>query len=268
MSDIRPASTVLLLRDGPRKPPLEVFMVKRHGDIDFAGNALVFPGGKVDGADRNGVMREVAIGVEDLSDEDVAFRACAIRETFEETGVLLAVDEDGLFPASDNRLAHAQQHLNEGDFGFIDLLDSFQLKMAFDQLVPFARWIAPKFAPKRFDTWFYLCRLPPDQNPVHDGGETTDSLWVRPNDAVGMAEAREATIIFPTRMNLMKLGQADTLTGAFMHARNADIVPIEPWIEERDGVKVLTIPSNAGYPVTEELLSSAISSVASSSVRE
>lgn len=107
----------------------------------------MFPGGKVDAADRNAVMREVSVGATDLGDEEVAFRACAIRETFEETGVLLAYAEDGAMVGVDDKLAHAQKHLNAGDFGFIDVVDNLGVKLAMDALAPFSRWVARKWRP-------------------------------------------------------------------------------------------------------------------------
>ncbi len=157
----RPASTILLLRDRPSG--LETFMVVRHHEIDFASGALVFPGGRMEAADGD-VARSLA-----PSDPLAAFKVAAIREAFEECGVLLAraQGEAAFVPAA--RLSALDRAAP-----FADLLARERLVPALDALVPFAHWITPDFVPKRFDTHFFLALTPEDHVLAHDGRETVE----------------------------------------------------------------------------------------------
>ncbi len=143
----RPASTIVLLRDGPAG--LQTFMVVRHHEIDFASGALVFPGGRMEPADL-----ELAAAVGD-DDPALGLRIAAIREAFEECGVLFerAPGETGLVSAERARGL-------DRSIPFAELLARENLAPAVDRLVPFAHWITPAFLPKRFDTWNDAARLP------------------------------------------------------------------------------------------------------------
>jgi 8-oxo-dGTP pyrophosphatase MutT (NUDIX family) len=249
-----PSSTLLLLRDG--ETGLEVFMVKRHHQIDFASGALVFPGGKVDPHDRAPGVRAHCDGAEGLDDAHLSLAACAIREGFEESGILLARDSgtsslvDG---ARATALAPWREPLNASQKGLADFLASERLRLAVDTLVPFAHWITPAFMPKRFDTHFYLAAAPEGQLGRHDGSESVDSVWVNPLAALDDARW---TIIFPTKMNLIKLGQSTNVAEALATARAKPVVTVEPVVEVIDGQQMLTIPEAAGYgKITEPLTS-------------
>jgi 8-oxo-dGTP pyrophosphatase MutT (NUDIX family) len=215
----RPASTVLLLRDGAQG--LEVFMVVRHREIDFASGALVFPGGRVEAAD-------LALAGGDAA---LAFRVAAVRETFEECGVLLAAP--GTPPAA------------EGDFAA--MLAARGLVPDVAGLAHFAHWITPEPVPKRFDTHFFLAAAPADQAALHDGHEAVDSLWIRPRDALAEAEAGRRKIVFPTRMNLVKLARHASVAEAFAAARAAPVVTVLPEMRMTPEGRVLRIPAAAGY---------------------
>ncbi|MBR0657829.1 NUDIX hydrolase [Neoroseomonas oryzicola] len=215
----RPASTVLLLRDGRRG--LEVFMVVRHHQIDFASGALVFPGGRVEASDL------VLAG----GDAHGAFRIAAIRETWEECGVLLAAP--GAAPAA------------EGDFAA--MLAARGLQPDQDALAHFAHWITPVAVPKRFDTHFFLAAAPADQDAVHDGGEAVDSVWIRPLDALAEAEAGTKKIVFPTRMNLNKLARSTSVAEAFAAARARPVVTVQPIQRDAPEGRYLRIPIEADY---------------------
>jgi 8-oxo-dGTP pyrophosphatase MutT (NUDIX family) len=172
----RAASTILLLRDGPTG--LEVFMVVRHHEIDFASGALVFPGGRMEAADAE-LAREGAPFADGLDGTARALRIAAIREAFEECGVLLAR------PAGEERFVPAERaSALDRSAPFAGLMARERLLPATDALVPFARWITPAFLPKRFDTHFFLALAPPDHALAHDGRETVDSLWIAPRDAL------------------------------------------------------------------------------------
>src|SRR6202161_4732886 len=170
----RPAATILLLRDGP--DGVEVFSVVRHHAIEFAGGALVFPGGRVEEADH-----ELAVRLEDCPNPDgleidaMAFRVAAIRETFEECGVLLARPRgsDDLIDAATLKRLEDQHRaaLNAGSIGFDAVLGSEGLVPAPDLLVHFAHWITPSHQPKRYDTHFFLAEAPEAHLAVHDGQE-------------------------------------------------------------------------------------------------
>lgn len=247
-----PSSTLLLLRDGASG--LEVFMVKRHHQIDFASGALVFPGGKVDPHDRDPRVRALCDGAAGLDDDRLSLAACAIREGFEESGILLARGRDGLVDgARATALAPWREPLNASQKGLAEFLATEQLRLAVDALVPFAHWITPVFMPKRFDTHFYLAAAPEGQLGRHDGSESVDSVWVNPNEAI---DDKRWTIIFPTRMNLIKLGKAKSVAEALSTARATPVVTVEPKVEVIDGQQMLTIPEDAGYGKIAEPLTS------------
>lgn len=249
-----PSATILLLRDGASG--LEVFMVKRHHQIDFASGALVFPGGKVDPHDNDPALRGHADGADKLDDLRLSLAACAIREGFEESGIIPARrpgSADYIDAAAASALESWRPRLNKSEVGLVEFLTREKLRLACDALVPFAHWVTPTFMPKRFDTYFYLAATPPGQLGRHDGSESVDSVWVNPNEAI---EDKRWTIIFPTKMNLVKLGRAKTVAEAIANARADRIVTVEPTVISKDGKQVLTIPADAGYGHIEEPLSS------------
>jgi 8-oxo-dGTP pyrophosphatase MutT (NUDIX family) len=248
------SATILLLRDGERG--LEVFMVKRHHQIDFASGALVFPGGKVDAHDRDHNLRKYADGADNLDELHLSVAACAIREGFEESGILLARKSgrrDYIDAAHSADLAPWRPKLDASEVGLIEFLAKEDLRLACDALVPFARWITPTFMPKRFDTYFYVAAAPADQLGRHDGRESVDSVWVNPLEAIN---DKRWTIIFPTKMNLLKLGRAKTVAEALARAKAEPIVTVEPKVMPKGDGQVLTIPEEAGYGKIEEPLSS------------
>jgi 8-oxo-dGTP pyrophosphatase MutT (NUDIX family) len=256
MPEPRPArlsATVLLVRDGMRG--LEVFMVERHHQIDFATGALVFPGGQLDAADANPALAARCAGAVDLDEASLALRIAAIRETFEEAGVLLARPhgERALVDAERLRGIEARHRaaLNAGERTLAELVAAEDLELACDLLVPFAHWITPVFMPKRFDTWFFLVAAPPDQVALHDGHESVDSVWITPSDAEAARSAGRRTIIFPTLLNVRKLGRASTVADALASASSGPIVTVLPRIEQRGETPVMVLPADAGYDVVE-----------------
>lgn len=254
----RPAATVLLIRDG--EAGLEVFMVMRHRQIDFAGGALVFPGGKVDMDDRELLERGLCRGVEGLGEDQAVVRIAAIREAFEECGLMLARarGESGLIGAP--RLAELDREyrsrLHDGEISFRRVIEQENLELACDTLVHFAHWITPEMVPKRFDTHFFIAEAPPDQLAVHDGKEIVDSLWIRPPQALAEADAGRRTIIWPTRMNLEKLNRHSNMSDALQAARDARVVTVLPRVEDGSEGKVLRIPPEADYDTWETDISS------------
>ncbi|MEE2745884.1 MAG: NUDIX hydrolase [Pseudomonadota bacterium] len=250
-----PSSTVLLIRDDIDQ--LEVFMVTRNSGIDFAGGALVYPGGKVDPGDLMPGLEEYCEGVEGLSDSEVASRVCGIRELFEEAGFLLAREEnqtqlvDGARCKDLDRLY--RESLLAGNISMRRLVEKEGLVLACDCMVPFAHWITPPGFPKRFDTWFYLARAPNGQEGSHDNSESINSTWISPDKALAGARNGLYTIVFATRMNLLKLGRSAKVEIALRRAKNDKIVTVEPKIERTEAGVSFSIPLEAGYGIGTEL---------------
>lgn len=247
----KPAATVMLLRDG--RQGLEVFMVLRHHQIDFAGGALVFPGGKVHGADHDPALHAHCRGLEGLSAEQAALRVAAIRETFEECGLLLAytTDETALVAARDDRFHSYRQALRQERPALLELVRNEGLELACDQLVPFAHWITPEPVPKRFDTHFFLATAPTGQHALHDGEEAVDGVWLRPAQALAEAASGQRIIIWPTRMNLSKLARSQHVSQALDAARKSSIVTVLPQLVDGAQGKVMRIPVEADYDLYE-----------------
>ena len=247
-----PAATILLLRQADDN--LEVFMVVRHHQIDFASGALVFPGGKADPQDFDDALLPMLHGAE--GDKNMrAIQVSAIREAFEECGVLLAREAGSDALISGERLAgleHYREALNSGAVTLLDFLKTEQLVLACDTLTHFAHWITPEMMPKRFDTHFYLAVAPADHVALHDGYESVDSVWISPADAVAEAAAGTKTVIFPTLRNLEKLGNSTSPKSAIETALASEVVPVLPWTEQREDGNYLCIPEPAGYAVNEE----------------
>jgi 8-oxo-dGTP pyrophosphatase MutT (NUDIX family) len=247
----RDASTILLLRDGATKE-IEVFMMVRHYEIDFNSGALVFPGGSVDKNDREIIAYpELYSGGEGLDEAAMSFRIAAIRETFEESGILLARPKGSKAlldakRASEIEAAH-RADLNEGKTTFLKVLTDNGMLLALDELVPYAHWITPEGMPKRFDTWFFLAAAPPDQLGAHDGKESTDSIWVSPREALAGGETGRFKLPFPTTRNLIKLGKQGHVKAALDDSRGKSIVTVMPVMTRLNGGRQLRIPREAGY---------------------
>jgi len=241
-----------MLRDGP--DGLEVFMVVRHHQIDFASGALVFPGGKADPADFDPGLDDHLDGA--MTDADMnAIQVASIREAFEECGVLLARPAGSDALVSGERLAELEPYrdrLHKGELTILEFLETENLRLACDTLVHYAHWVTPPMLPKRFDTHFFLAMAPVDHLAVHDGHESVDSVWITPDQAIADAAAGTHTIIFPTLRNIEKLGQSATAAEAMATAAASTPVKVLPWTEKREDGNYLCIPPEAGYEVSEE----------------
>ncbi len=247
-----PAATIMMLRDGPSG--LEVFMVVRHHQIDFASGALVFPGGKADPEDFDAALIPHLDGAADAEDMR-AIQVSAIREAFEECGILLAREEGSRELVRGERLAELEdfrRSLHQGEVSILKFVQEQKLRLACDRLVHFAHWVTPEMMPKRFDTHFFLAEAPVDHLAVHDGHESVDSVWIRPADVLEQAARGERTVIFPTLRNVEKLGTFMTVAEALEAAAGAEVVRVLPWTERRDDGTWLCIPPEAGYAVSEE----------------
>jgi 8-oxo-dGTP pyrophosphatase MutT (NUDIX family) len=254
----RPAATVVLLRDAPGG--LELFMVVRHHAIDFAAGALVFPGGRVEDDDF-ALARDPSLcpNPQGLGPEAMAFRIAAIRETFEECGVLFARPKhaDTLIDGEAVRsVGHDwRTRLAEGRTRFQTMLAENDLLPASDLLIHFAHWITPRHQPKRFDTHFFLAAAPTEHFAVHDGSESVDSLWITPRQALADTAGGRFRLVFATQMNLMKLANFATVDQAIGHALQAPVVTVLPDVSLIDGTRrLMRIPLEAEYGATEFLV--------------
>jgi 8-oxo-dGTP pyrophosphatase MutT (NUDIX family) len=237
-----PAATLIVVRERPAGRP-EFLMVERGRAMAFAAGALVFPGGRIDDADR-GLAGQLGLG------EDGPARIAAIRETIEETAVPVALAA----PPRPEHCLDLQTALAEGE-DFAHVVEQSGVELDPGSLIPFARWV-PKFhAVRRFDTMFFVAPSPPgDWPPNVIEGECAGAHWVSASEVLERERDGEARLIFPTRRVLERLAQHSSFEEIRADALAHPIEPITPWVEERDGEKFITIPSHLGYPVTQERL--------------
>lgn len=203
----RPAATVILMRDG--NDGLEILMTRRSMQASFAPGAYVFPGGRVDDADHQLASRlPHTQGADESVTRDTGFTIAAIRESFEELGVLIARDPRGQHP--DDALIRAMNRSQKADFA-AELL-RHELTPDLDSIQWFSHWITDRDLPKRFDTRFFVARMPVGQQPVADEAEQFEPVWVNPARGLAEHEAGRFAMIFPTIRTLRQLnefGRAD-----------------------------------------------------------
>lgn len=244
--DAIPAATLIVWRDLPPGGHLpEILVVERSAGMAFAAGAIVFPGGRVDAADRD---LAAALG----RPEDAA-RITAIRETIEETAVVPALAG----PADPSLGRSLQQALLDG-VGFAGLLSELGLELDLDALTPFARWMPAFRQPRKFDTMFYLAPAPAgDWHPYPQLGECVAAEWASPTSLLARIDNGGASAIFPTKRNLERLAKHSRLDSALSDARAHSLDTIIPWVEEIDGVRHVRIPDGRGYPIVSEPLATA-----------
>ncbi|MDP9057445.1 MAG: NUDIX domain-containing protein [Pseudomonadota bacterium] len=243
---VKPAATVVIFRlASPGQPP-ELLMVQRAKNMRFAGGAAVFPGGRVDEADR--ILAGELLGG-DL--DEAAARIAAIRETLEETGLAICIDR----PVTGSEAAQARQMLlANGELA--PVLAHMGWRIMPDVLTPFARW-CPRHEGS-FDTRFYLADLGTGAVDITvDQTENTHLFWATAADALAMADRGEISVIFPTRRNLERLALFGSFAAARAQALAHPVRMISPATIEKDGVQWLTIPDDQGYPVTRQTLATA-----------
>jgi 8-oxo-dGTP pyrophosphatase MutT (NUDIX family) len=207
---IRPAATVLLLRDCDRG--IEVLLLRRTTRAVFSPGAHVFPGGALDDADSGEAIAQCCGSFGDgeassalaLPRGGLAFYVAAVRECFEEAGVLLARDRDtgGRFTMAHDEFVAARRRVHRDASAFAELCARERLELAVDQLLPFGHWVTPPGGPRRFDTRFFITRAPLDQEAMHDEHETTESGWFRPADVLAAHARGEVELILPTKRTL------------------------------------------------------------------
>lgn len=242
-----PAATVVIFRNAPQGGPPQLLMTIRSREMVFAGGMAVFPGGRVDPADFD---LGAAVGGP-LDPEEAAHQVAVVRETLEETGLVI-----GLSGEIDAAKARAARNFLQETGELSPVLDHFGWELELDQLVPFARWF-PKNEniPRVYDTRFYLADLGTGAVEIEaDLSENTHLFWTTAQGALDAAEKGDIKIIFPTRRNLERLAQFDSFAEAKAQAEAIPVRTITPHMGERDGKTWLEIGEDLGYPVTAEPL--------------
>jgi 8-oxo-dGTP pyrophosphatase MutT (NUDIX family) len=248
---VRPAATVVVFRRNALGGPPQILLLERSGSMAFAGGATVFPGGAVDSADRALALSSPAAA--GLDPDDAAARIAAVREALEESGLVVGVK--GTVTAA--TAIAARRRLLDGDTLATILADQ-GWGIDFDSLIPFARWWPRHREVRVYDTRFYLADLGTGSlDLAADATETRHLFWATAQEALDLADRGLIRVIFPTRRNLERLALWPDFAAARAHALATPIQTISPWIEQRAGVRWLTIPADAGYPIDGEPLDGA-----------
>jgi 8-oxo-dGTP pyrophosphatase MutT (NUDIX family) len=249
MAPARPSSTVVVVRAGSPEP--ELFMVRRHAKSSF-GAAYAFPGGVVD--DDDAKVHEFCTGLSTVQADSrlgvkshgLDLYSAAIRELFEESGVLLASTETVI-----EDLGTARDALNDGSARWSEFVVRNQLELRCDQLHYISHWLTPPTLPKRYSTRFFLAELPEGQAAMHCGGELTDSRWTTAHDMLEAGWAGDVELHFPTIKTLESIERHKTLEALVEWARSCvewGVTSMVPKIIERDGKKEIVLPGEKDYP--------------------
>jgi 8-oxo-dGTP pyrophosphatase MutT (NUDIX family) len=224
------------------------------------GGAHVFPGGRVDDADRDG-DEAWCDGIEHAArqlpalplEEAVAYHVAAARELFEEAGVLLARTTAGDFvslagAADHERLKQDRPAVHGGETTLRMVVEREHLRLALDALVLFAHWVTPPIDTRQFDTRFFMTRVPPDQTPAHDDTETTHSVWMTPSVAIAQSQSNDIVLPPPTWSTIREIEPFATVDAALAWARTRHVVGRQPLLLEQQGVRMLVVPGDPLHP--------------------
>jgi 8-oxo-dGTP pyrophosphatase MutT (NUDIX family) len=264
----RDAATVILVRPAEgtdRAAGVEVYLLQRTDALEFAPGACVFPGGSVDERDADPGIAETGwagpapadfghlLGVP--AEHALALVCAAVRETFEESGVLLAGPSPAELVPDSADLARDRRALLAGSLSLGELLDRRGLLLRADLLTPWTRWITPEFSPRRFDTWFFAAALPAGQlaglaaaeSGVPETGESASGTWWRPSAALEAARAGQITLLPPTAVTLAELAAHQDVEGILAERRM--ITPLLPTVVVEDERAWLAMPESIEYPL-------------------
>jgi glyoxylase-like metal-dependent hydrolase (beta-lactamase superfamily II)/8-oxo-dGTP pyrophosphatase MutT (NUDIX family) len=219
---IRPAATLILARPGATEP--EVLMLQRSQSAVFLGGAYVFPGGSLETQDSDPRLARRVLGLDDaaaskrldLPSGGIAYWIAAVRECFEEAGVLLASDRHGNIISA----GEAGALLHRRDDSFLELLESEELYIPGEAVAYFGHWITAPGRPRRFDTRFFLALAPEGQSGAHDARETVHDVWISPKEALARAERGEIELVFATQNTLRDLERFRDPRAMFQYASN------------------------------------------------
>ncbi len=261
-SALRPAATVMLIRD--IEDGFEVFMLQRNHSAAFAGGMYVFPGGRVDATDGAEALEPFCDGLNDLEASAIlqipngglAYWVAAIRECFEEAGVLLARDTKTNHTVAfdddvtQDRFATARRAVHDSSLNMIELCQRESLRLITGSIHYVSHWITPVGEVRRFDTRFFVVDAPKSQEPLHDSHETIASLWVKPQDALDKLECGELAMFPPTSENLKFLANYKTTAEVLAAAKKvSNPVAILPRLRINSDGKVIGVimPSDPEY---------------------
>jgi 8-oxo-dGTP pyrophosphatase MutT (NUDIX family) len=253
-----PAATLVLLRDRPAGG-VECLLMRRHLKSKFAAGDFVFPGGKIEaddipddaaawcrGLDVKAAARR--LGLDDAPRTALGFWIGALRETFEEAGLLLAMGPDGREVAVDApRFADYRRACHGDNRAFWAMVRAERLQLTIDRIVYFAHWITPEEQPLRFDTRFFAAPAPAGQEPTGDDYEMTDLKWLTPQEAVEAQQRGEITLRNPTVKNLMLFDGARDTAHAIERVRDREVPTIRPRIVMEGDQRKVLMPGDPGY---------------------
>ena len=251
---------MFLVRPDPEVSGAEVFLLRRTRALEFAPGACVFPGGSVDERDADPAVAEegwVGPAPADLghllgisADRARALVCAAVRETFEESGVLLAGPSPTELVPDSAVLVQDRHRLLDGSLSLGELLRRHGLVLRADLLTPWARWITPEISPRRFDTWFFAAALPDGQLAglaAAGPGEADSGTWWRPSAALEAARAGEITLLPPTAVTLAELAAHADIAGVLAERRV--ITPLMPTVVVEEERTWLAMPQAVQYPL-------------------
>ncbi|MBN2038673.1 MAG: hypothetical protein JW864_01430 [Spirochaetes bacterium] len=261
------SSTVILTRANPDNG-FEVLLLKRNDNSKFMGGNYVYPGGKVDAEDSDENLISAGMALfplkssilfEDLLsvEECLAYRVAAIRELFEEAGILLAYKENGaLFCPEDNdekkRFNEYRSSLYGGGIRFAEMLNKEKLTPAFDRLSYFAHWLTPEISPVRFIARFFIANLPEGQEAIHDDMEIIHSVWLSAREALSENLKGNVFLSPPTLKTLEEISYYNTTEELFDSLKDQDIKQVLPVNIKVNGVNIIVFPCDPEYKIFKE----------------
>jgi len=255
------ASLVLMKQDSQdnESASIDLFMVKRTPKAAFAPGALVFPGGVLEEVDSlvqwlNYCDLPANTGSSNEASEILAYQIAAIRETYEESGILLArqqSSEEMLDDEALKGLESQRQQLLDGSLSFLEFIAENNLVVCISGLYSFGHWITPEQSPRRFDTLFFLAKAPSNQTGQYDGGEIVECQWFPCEQILEFAKSGEYSVVFATEMNVLWISQCGSIRAALEKAQQTEPYTVTAQVEIRGEEVFLVIPEEAGYGVTE-----------------
>jgi 8-oxo-dGTP pyrophosphatase MutT (NUDIX family) len=261
-SVLKEAASVILVR--PSESGWEIFLARRHQNQNFMAGAHVFPGGKLEEADSEHQLTKYIKSADAfhprrlLRDESLpeekarGIFIAAIRETFEEVGILLGGKSIGNFVSLNNeedlhRFNNYRRQLNASQIKLAQIVQKEEILLFPDVLIPYAHWITPEIEKKRFDTRFFLAKLPTHQSPVDDAIELTESIWITPQKALEMNLRKEIFLMPPTFKIIEELSDFKNIDDLFSEVKTKTIYPILPQL---DG-NILKLPHDPEYSIKD-----------------